>query len=181
MINTSMAPDVAFANLPRETQEHLMRLRANVYFLDANSAAAKLGLGNRINTFIMLNFFNLTQVIDPKVAAESAKAAIEKTYKKKGMDVVQANWAAVDTAADYLHRYEIPSSVSQFAPDFVPAMTADAPNIIAATLGEWQRVVAMLYLYLVFVLMVISGQGNIRLEHLNMKSVQLRNASQNAI
>ncbi len=136
MINTSMAPDVAFANLPREVQEHLMRIRANVYFLDANSAAAKLGLGNRINTFIMLNFFNLTQVIDPKVAATSAKAAIEKTYKKKGMDVVQANWAAVDTAADYLHRYEMPSSVSGFAPDFIPAMTADAPNIIAATLGE---------------------------------------------
>ena len=136
MINTAMAPDVAFANLPRETQEHLMRLRANVYFLDANSAAAELGLGNRINTFIMLNFFNLTKVIDPKVAAKSAKTAIEKTYKKKGMDVVQANWAAVDRAADYLRHYDLPSSVSKFAPDFVPSMTADAPNIIAGTLGE---------------------------------------------
>ncbi len=136
MINTSMAPDVAFANLPRETQEHLIRLRANVYFLDANGAANELGLGNRINTFIMLNFFNLTQVIDPAVAAKSAKAAIEKTYKKKGMDVVQANWAAVDRAAGYLHQYTLPSSVSNFAPDFIPAMTADAPAEIAGTLGE---------------------------------------------
>jgi len=136
MINTSMAPDVAFANLPRETQEHLIRLRANVYFLDANGAANELGLGNRINTFIMLNFFNLTQVIDPTVAAKSAKAAIEKTYKKKGMDVVQANWAAVDRAAGYLHQYTLPSSVSNFAPDFIPAMTADAPAEIAGTLGE---------------------------------------------
>ena len=136
MINTSMAPDVAFANLPRETQEHLMRIRANVYFLDANSAAAELGLGNRINTFVMLNFFNLTKVIDPTVAAKSAKAAIEKTYKKKGMDVVQANWAAVDRAAEYLKHFDLPSSVSNFAPDFVPAMTADAPNVIAGTLGE---------------------------------------------
>ena len=136
MINTSMKPDVAFANLPRETQEHLMRIRANVYFLDANTAAAELGLGNRINTFIMLNFFNLTRVIDPSVAADSAKTAIEKTYKKKGMDVVRANWAAVDKAAEFLHKYDLPSSVSQFAPDFVPAMTHDAPNIIAGTLGE---------------------------------------------
>ncbi len=136
MINTSMAPDVAFANLPREVQEHLMRIRANVYFLDANSAAAELGLGNRINTFIMLNFFNLTRVIDPAVAAKSAKAAIEKTYKKKGMDVVAANWAAVDKAADYLRHFDLPSSVSNFAPDFAPAMTADAPAIIAGTLGE---------------------------------------------
>ncbi|MBQ6736390.1 MAG: pyruvate:ferredoxin (flavodoxin) oxidoreductase [Alphaproteobacteria bacterium] len=136
MINTSQAPDVAFANLPRGVQEHLMRMRANVYFLDANSAAAELGLGNRINTFIMLNFFNLTRVIDPGVAAKSAKAAIEKTYKKKGMDVVAANWAAVDRAADYLRHFDLPSSVSNFAPDFVPAMTADAPNSIAGTLGE---------------------------------------------
>ena len=136
MINTPLAPDVAFANLPKSVQEHLMRLRANVYFLDANGAAAELGLGNRINTFIMLNFFNLTKVIDPGRAAESAKAAIEKTYKKKGMDVVQANWAAVDSAAKYLKHFDMPSSVSNFAPDFVPAMTADAPNIIAGTLGE---------------------------------------------
>ena len=136
MINTSMAPDVAFANLPRDTQEHLIRIRAKVYFLDANNAAKQLGLGNRINTFIMLNFFNLTHVIDPIKAAQSAKAAIEKTYKKKGMDVVQANWTAVDQAADFLHEYNVPSSVSNFAPDFVPAMTKDAPTEIAGTLGE---------------------------------------------
>lgn len=136
MINTSMAPDVAFANLPKDTQEHLMRIRANVYFLDANSAANELGLGNRINTFIMLNFFNLTRVIDPKVAADSAKQAIEKTYKKKGMDIVQANWTAVDKAKDYLKHYVLPSSVSVFAPDFVPAMVEKTPTIIAGTLGE---------------------------------------------
>ena len=136
MINTSLAPDVAFANLPRDTQEHLIRIRANVYFLDANRAAAELGLGNRINTFIMLNFFNLTNVIEPAQAAISAKAAIEKTYKKKGMDVVQANWAAVDRAAEYLRKYDVPSSISNFAPDFIPAMTLDTPAEIAGTLGE---------------------------------------------
>ncbi len=136
MINTSMAPDVAFANLPRDAQEHLIRMRAKVYFLDANRAARELGLGNRINTFIMLNFFNLTHVIDPAVAAQSAKVAIEKTYKKKGMDIVEANWAAVDRASEFLHEYTLPSSVSNFAPDFVPAMTADAPAEIAGTLGE---------------------------------------------
>ncbi len=136
MINTSLAPDVAFANLPRDTQEHLIRIRANVYFLDANRAAAELGLGNRINTFIMLNFFNLTNVIEPAQAAISAKAAIEKTYKKKGMEVVQANWAAVDKAVEYLYKYDVPSSVSNFAPDFIPAMTLEAPAEIAGTLGE---------------------------------------------
>ncbi|MBD5391815.1 pyruvate:ferredoxin (flavodoxin) oxidoreductase [bacterium] len=136
MINTSMAPDAAFANLPREAQEHLIRMRANVYVLDANRAARELGLGNRINTFIMLNFFNLTHVIDPGVAADAAKVAIEKTYKKKGMEIVQANWAAVDKASEFLQRVNLPSSISEHAPDFVPAMTDAAPAEIAGTLGE---------------------------------------------
>jgi len=78
MINTSLAPEAAFANLPRDAQEHLIRMRANVYFLDANAAARELGLGNRINTFIMLNFFNITKIIDPEIAARDAKDAIEK-------------------------------------------------------------------------------------------------------
>ena len=136
MINTSMAPDEAFMNLPKSAQEHLIRMRANLYFLDANRAANELGLGNRINTFIMLNFFNLTQIINPEIAKDAAKVAIEKTYKKKGMDVVAANWAAVDKAESYLQKYDFPSSVSEFAPDFIPAMTLDAPAEIAGTLGE---------------------------------------------
>ena len=136
MINTSLAPDIAFANLPREAQEHLMRMRANVYFLDANRGAAELGLGNRINTFIMLNFFHLTGVINPRVAVKAAKTAIEKTYKKKGMEIVAANWAAVDNAKKYLVKYNLPSSVSKKSPDWTPSMTADAPAVIAGTLGE---------------------------------------------
>ncbi|MDR1360822.1 MAG: 2-oxoacid:acceptor oxidoreductase family protein [Rickettsiales bacterium] len=136
MFNTSLNPDAAFANLPREVQEHLIRTRARVYFLDANRAAESLGLGNRINTFILLNFFNITKIIDPAAAAASAKAAIEKTYKKKGADVVAANWAAVDRAAEFLTEFNLPSSPSNFAPDFLPAMTSDAPIAIAGVLGE---------------------------------------------
>ncbi|MDR2413148.1 MAG: pyruvate:ferredoxin (flavodoxin) oxidoreductase [Rickettsiales bacterium] len=136
MINTSRAPEEAFANLPRQVQEHLIRIRAHVYFLDANRAASELGLGNRINTFIMLNFFNITEIINPSIAARSAKVAIEKTYRKKGMEIVEANWAAVDRAAEFLHEFKLPSGPSNFAPDFMPAMTADAPVAIAGILGE---------------------------------------------
>ena len=136
MLNTGRQPEEAFANLPRDTQEHLIRMRARVYFLDANRAAAELGLGNRINTFIMLNFFNITKIIDPTAAAKSAREAIEKTYKKKGAEVVAANWAAVDRAAEFLQEFTLPSSPSSFAPDFIPAMTADAPVRVAGILGE---------------------------------------------
>ncbi|MDR0319746.1 MAG: pyruvate:ferredoxin (flavodoxin) oxidoreductase [Rickettsiales bacterium] len=136
MINTSLAPDAAFAGLPKDAQEHLLRLRAKVYFLDANKGAAELGLGRRINTFILVNFFNLTKVIDPKIAADSAKAAIEATYRKKGDAVVRMNLDAIDRAAEFLHEYKMPSSPSNFAPDWIPAMTKDAPFEVAGVLGE---------------------------------------------
>jgi pyruvate-ferredoxin/flavodoxin oxidoreductase len=136
MINTGLEPDKAFAQLPYKSQEQLIKSGANVYFLDANSAAREFGLGNRINTFIMLNFFNLTKVIDPKLAADSAKSAIEKTYKSKGADVIQANWAAVDKAYQFLKHYDLPSAPIYGAPDFIPGMTSDAPKYILDTLGE---------------------------------------------
>ncbi|HNY25392.1 MAG TPA: pyruvate:ferredoxin (flavodoxin) oxidoreductase [Alphaproteobacteria bacterium] len=136
MINTGMSPEDAFAHLPKDAQEHLIRMRARVYFLDANRAARELGLGNRINTFIMLNFFNLTKVIDPNVAVKSAKYAIEKTYKKKGNEVVKANWAAVDRASEFLTEYKLPGKPVKDSPDFIPAMVTDTPVKIAGTLGE---------------------------------------------
>ncbi|MDR1026955.1 MAG: 2-oxoacid:acceptor oxidoreductase family protein, partial [Rickettsiales bacterium] len=136
MINTGLPAEAAFAALPRESQEQLMRMRARVFFLDANRGAAELGLGNRINTFIMINFFNIAKIIDPSVAIQSAKDAIEKTYKKKGMEIVQANWAAVDRASEFLTEYKMPSSVAADAPDFIPAMVPATPVEIAGTLGE---------------------------------------------
>jgi pyruvate-ferredoxin/flavodoxin oxidoreductase len=136
MINTGMKPEEAFGSLPRETQEHLLRLRAKVYFLDANKGAAELGLGRRINTFILVNFFNLTKIIDPKAASLSAKAAIEATYRKKGDAVVKMNFDAIDRASEFLHEFTMPSGPSNFAPDWIPAMTSDAPFEIAGVLGE---------------------------------------------
>lgn len=136
MINTGLDPKIAFESLPLPSQERLIKSKAKVYFLDANKAARELGLGNRINTFIMLNFFNLTKVIDPKIAKDSAKSAIEKTYKKKGMDVVKANWMAVDKAVEYLQEFTLPEKASGNILDFIPSMTENTPSNIANTLGK---------------------------------------------
>ena len=135
MINTSLSADAAFAALPLVTQERLIEKKARVYFLDANRGARELGLGNRINTFIMINFFTIAKIIDPKIAIDDAKSAIEKTYKKKGMDVVKANWAAIDHAGDFLTEFKLPPAPTKDAPGFIPSMTDDAPEQIAATLG----------------------------------------------
>ena len=136
MINTSMDPKDAFASLPKNAQKRLLSQNAHVYFLDANKGARELNLGNRINTFIMINFFNIAKIIDSKIAIDSAKDAIEKTYKKKGLDIVQANWAAVDKASDFLIEYQLLAKPTSKAGDFIPAMTGDVPEKIASTLGE---------------------------------------------
>ncbi len=136
LINTSMDPKVAFKNLPRETQEFLLRQRAKIYFIDANRAAAELGLGKRINTFILANFFYLSKIIDPKIAFESMKTAIEKTYRKKGDEIVQMNLAAIDRAPEFLVEFTLPTSVTPFASDFIPPMVGNVPDFVKNVLGE---------------------------------------------
>lgn len=55
-------------------------------------------------------FFKLTNVIPFEKATELLKAAIKKTYGKKGDDVVNMNYAAVDKAVETLHKVEVPAA-----------------------------------------------------------------------
>ncbi|MDR0967853.1 MAG: 2-oxoacid:acceptor oxidoreductase family protein [Rickettsiales bacterium] len=121
-----------FSALPTDVQKLLVAKRARIYFLDAARGANELGLGNRINTFILMNFFNLTRVIEPAIAAKSARDAIEKTYRKKGAEIVAANWGAVDRAGDFLAEFTTKNITENI--EFIPAMRG-APDNINRVLG----------------------------------------------
>ena len=67
-------------------------------------------MGKRINTIMQACFFALSGVLPRDEAIQQIKSAIEKTYIKKGRDVVDKNFAAVDAALDHLHEVEVPGS-----------------------------------------------------------------------
>ncbi|MCW8830588.1 MAG: thiamine pyrophosphate-dependent enzyme, partial [Gammaproteobacteria bacterium] len=101
---------------------------------DATTVARDAGMGRRINTIMQTCFFALSGVLPRDEAIEKIKAAIEKTYMRKGADIVQLNFKAVDASLDHLHKVEMPKqvssdkgmmqAVSDAAPDFVKEVTA---------------------------------------------------------
>ena len=79
-------------------KQQLAKKHIKFYAIDAIDLAAKVGMGNRINTIMQAAFFKLADVIPYEQADEYMKAYAKKTYGKKGDAVVQKNWAAIDIA-----------------------------------------------------------------------------------
>ncbi len=72
-----------------------------VYYINATQIAQEIGLGNRTNTILQSAFFRITGVIPVDLAVEQMKKFIVKSYGKKGEDVVNKNYAAVDRGGEY--------------------------------------------------------------------------------
>ncbi|MDE5552854.1 MAG: pyruvate:ferredoxin (flavodoxin) oxidoreductase, partial [Muribaculaceae bacterium] len=89
--------------------------------------AQEIGLGNRTNTILQSAFFRITEVIPVDLAVEQMKKFIVKSYSKKGENIVNMNYAAVDRGNEY-HKLEIDPAWAEL-PDDAPAKS-DAPEFI---------------------------------------------------
>ena len=96
--------------LPAKMKKYIAENNIQFYTIDAVKIAKEVGLKNRINMVTQTAFFKLTNVIPFEKATELLKAAIKKTYGKKGDDIVNMNYAAVDKAIETLHKVEVPAS-----------------------------------------------------------------------
>ena len=99
-------PDEVWDALPRPVQEQILAKRIDVYVIDAGRIAREAGLAGRTNTVLQTCFFAISGVLPREQAIERIKAAIAKTYARRGAEVVERNQAAVDRALDGLHRVE---------------------------------------------------------------------------
>jgi len=133
LLNTPIAPQEAFYRLPNEVQTALINKRIHFHVIDAYRVAGSVGMGRRINTIMQVCFFALSDVLPANEAIQHIKAAIEKTYARKGPKVVAMNHAAVDAALEHLHEVTVPPIatagrhevkwVPDEAPDFVQRVT----------------------------------------------------------
>jgi len=135
LLNSSWGPDEVWEHLPREVQETLLEKQPLFYVIDANRVAREAGLGGRTNTILQACFFAITNVIPQEHALEKIKRAIEKTYARKGSEVLKRNFAAVDAALANLHLVKMPAEVTGVPKP--PTVPADAPEFV-------QRVTAVL-------------------------------------
>jgi pyruvate-ferredoxin/flavodoxin oxidoreductase len=134
LLNTHHAPDRVWDALTRPVQERILAKRIELYAIDAARIARAAGLAGRTNTVLQTCFFAISGVLERDVAIARIKAAIAKTYGRRGAEVVERNQAAVDRAVEGLHRVAIPRTASSTraprelvpgsAPDFVRTVTA---------------------------------------------------------
>lgn len=95
-------------NLPAKVKRDLAKKEINFYTIDAWNIAEEIGLGSRINMIMQAAFFKLTGVIPIDKAVEYLKEGVEKTYKRKGQDIVDMNCRAVDAGIRFINKFEIP-------------------------------------------------------------------------
>ena len=88
-------------NLPNKVKKYFADHNITVYYINATKIAQEIGLGNRTNTILQSAFFRITEVIPVDLAVEQMKKFIVKSYGKKGQDIVDKNYAAVDRGGEY--------------------------------------------------------------------------------
>lgn len=101
LLNTVWTGDELAANLPNKVKKYFAKKNISVYYINATQIAQEIGLGNRTNTILQSAFFRITEVIPVDLAVEQMKKFIVKSYGKKGEDVVNKNYAAVDRGGEY--------------------------------------------------------------------------------
>jgi pyruvate-ferredoxin/flavodoxin oxidoreductase len=134
LLNSPFAPADVWDELPRTMQETLVRKHIRLYVIDADRVAVEAGMAGRINTIMQTCFFAISGVLPRDEAIARIKDAIQATYARKGKELVESNFAAVDRALENLHHVPLPASATSSrepsplvparAPDFVRQVTA---------------------------------------------------------
>ncbi len=101
LLNTIWEGDELAKNLPNHVKKYFAEHHITVYYINATKIAQEIGLGNRTNTILQSAFFRITEVIPVDLAVEQMKKFIVKSYGKKGQDVVDKNYQAVDRGGEY--------------------------------------------------------------------------------
>ena len=118
-------------HLPDFVKKYLALHNINMYIIDATKIAAEIGLGNRTNTILQSAFFKISGVIPYDLAVEQMKKFIVKSYGKKGEDIVNMNYAAVDRGGE-ITKVEIPAEWANLdcTTDFAFQHNDDDPEFI---------------------------------------------------
>ncbi len=131
LLNCPWSVDEAFSHLTEKMQKIIIDKKIKFYVIDASKIAKEVGLGIRINTIMQTAFFKLSGIIDAEKAFELMKEAIKKQFSKKGEDIVNMNWDAIDASKNAVQKVEnlsgihvpefkfLPDNANQFAKDVV--------------------------------------------------------------
>ena len=108
LYNSPWSVEETKKNLPDFVKKYLALHKISMYIIDATKIATEIGLGNRTNTILQSAFFKISGVIPYDLAVEQMKKFIVKSYGRKGEDIVNKNYAAVDRGGEIV-KIDIPA------------------------------------------------------------------------
>ena len=110
LLNTIWDAEGLEKHLPGQVKRYLAQNNINFYTVNGVKLGQETGMGTRINTILQSAFFKLADIIPFEDALKYMKDAAEASYSKKGQDVVEKNWAAIDAGYKGLVKVEIPAA-----------------------------------------------------------------------
>ena len=149
LLNAPWSAEEVWSNIPLEVQKQIIEKKLKFHVIDAYKVAADSGMGMRINTIMQVCFFAISGVLPREQAIEAIKKSIQKTYGKKGEDVVKQNLQAVDMTLAHLYEANVPavadSKIRRMAPvaSNAPAFVKDVLGLIIEGRGDEIPVSAM--------------------------------------
>ena len=135
LLNCPHPPAEVWDALSRPVQEQILAKHLDLYVVDAGRIAREVGLAGRINIILQTCFFAVSGVLPKEQAMERIKAAVAKTYGRRGAEVVERNQAAVDRALEGLHRVEVPERATSTR-GLPPVIPAHAPEFVRTVTAE---------------------------------------------
>ncbi len=134
LINSPHGPQGTWDRLPLELQSEIIGLGVKLFVIDAYAVAAEAGVGRRINTVMQTCWFAISGVLPAEEAITRIKAAIDKTYGKRGAQVLASNHRAVDNALAALQQVEVPAAPTTTRRRPAP-VSHEAPDLVQRVLG----------------------------------------------
>lgn len=134
LLNAPYPTNDVWKELPKKIQQEIIEKKLKFYVINATKVARETGMGSRINSVLQTCFFAISNVMPKDHAIRYIKNAIRKTYGRKGEEVVQKNFNAVDKTLENLIEIDysdlkfgnkdIEAPISGEAPDFVQNVLA---------------------------------------------------------
>jgi pyruvate-ferredoxin/flavodoxin oxidoreductase len=144
LLNSPFTPEQTWKNFPIEWQRLAIEKKLKIHTIDASRVAKDSGMGGRTNTVMQTAFFALSGVLPREDAIKQIKYSIKKTYSRKGDEVVQKNYAAVDASIAGIQEIALPAVPDTDALPIVPPAYPGANDFV-------KRVTAK----------IIAGQGDL--------------------
>ena len=143
LLNSLWDEKETLERIPDNVKAIIAKKYVSLYIINATKIAAEIGLGGRTNTILQSAFFKISGIIPYEDAVKYMKDAALKSYGKKGENVVNMNYAAIDRGGEYT-KVEVPAEWAEITAKFVnpnanrmaPAFVKNVADIVNAQCGD---------------------------------------------